>query len=154
MSRMFYLHLLSPSSSHNIITAAGTVFAITGGLAAPANVGNTGASSAVTFVAAVLLLPAATTIFGVGGGTLVASNDGSNNNKKNNSNENPELSRTVDGSKMNMTLSVRLAYNLAHWQITMNFYADSVRYISPMLSLIVMTSRRSGKERKGNFGTC
>ena len=104
------------------ITAAGTVFAITGGLAAPAIVGGiaalTGASSAVTFVAAVLLLPAATTIFGVGGGTLVASkmskrtaglnefdivkvttdsddsgNDG--NKKKNNSNENPELSRTV-----------------------------------------------------------
>lgn len=57
--------------------AAGTLFAITGGLAAPAIVGGiaaiTGASSAVAVVATVLLLPAATTIFGVGGGTLVAS---------------------------------------------------------------------------------
>jgi len=57
--------------------AAGTVFAITGGLAAPAIVGGiaalAGVSSAVSIVATVLLLPAATTIFGVGGGTLVAS---------------------------------------------------------------------------------
>ncbi|KAL9182962.1 hypothetical protein ACHAXT_004241 [Thalassiosira profunda] len=91
--------------------AAGTVFAITGGLAAPAIVGSiaalTGAGSAVTILATVLLLPAATTIFGVGGGTLVASkmskrtsglsefeiekmtpdSDGEANN--------PELSRTV-----------------------------------------------------------
>ena len=117
-------HLLTvPPSSSYVITAAGTVFAITGGLAAPAIVGGiaalTGASSAVTFVAAVLLLPAATTIFGVGGGTLVASKmskrtaglnefdivkvttdsggsgDGGNNKKKNSNNENPELSRTV-----------------------------------------------------------
>lgn len=52
------------------------MFAITGGLAAPAIVGGiaalTGVSSAVTVVASILLLPAATTIFGVGGGTLVA----------------------------------------------------------------------------------
>jgi hypothetical protein len=57
--------------------AAGTIFAITGGLAAPAIVGGiaaiTGASSAAVVIATVLLLPAATTIFGVGGGTLVAS---------------------------------------------------------------------------------
>jgi len=57
--------------------AAGTVFAITGGLATPAIIGGlaalTGASSAVVVVASILLLPAATTIFGVGGGTLVAS---------------------------------------------------------------------------------
>mmetsp|Transcript_4463 Transcript_4463/g.7918 ORF Transcript_4463/g.7918 Transcript_4463/m.7918 type:complete len:857 (-) Transcript_4463:55-2625(-) len=57
--------------------AAGTVFAITGGLAAPAIVGGiaalTGVGSAVSIVATILLLPAATTIFGVGGGTLVAS---------------------------------------------------------------------------------
>jgi len=56
--------------------AAGTLFAITGGLAAPAIVGGiaalAGASSAVSVVATLLLLPAATTIFGVGGGTLVA----------------------------------------------------------------------------------
>ena len=57
--------------------AAGTIFAITGGLAAPAIVGGiaaiTGASSAAVVIATVLLLPAATTIFGAGGGTLVAS---------------------------------------------------------------------------------
>ncbi|KAL7498302.1 hypothetical protein ACHAWT_008680, partial [Skeletonema menzelii] len=50
--------------------AAGTVFAITGGLATPAIIGGlaalTGASSAVVVVASILLLPAATTIFGVG----------------------------------------------------------------------------------------
>jgi len=55
---------------------AGTVLAVTGGLAAPALIGGMatliGASSAVTFVAHVLLVPAATTIFGVGGGTIVA----------------------------------------------------------------------------------
>ena len=56
--------------------AAGTLFAFTGGMAAPAIVGGvaalTGVGSAVSAVAMVLLLPAATTIFGVGGGTLVA----------------------------------------------------------------------------------
>lgn len=55
---------------------AGTVLAVTGGLAAPALIGGMatliGASSAVTFVAHILLVPAATTIFGVGGGTIVA----------------------------------------------------------------------------------
>ena len=55
---------------------AGTVLAVTGGLAAPALIGGMatliGASRAVTFVAHVLLVPAATTIFGVGGGTIVA----------------------------------------------------------------------------------
>ncbi|KAL3826909.1 hypothetical protein ACHAXA_005989 [Cyclostephanos tholiformis] len=57
--------------------AAGTVFAVTGGLAAPAILGGIAtlvgvSSSAATFVAGVLLIPAATTIFGVGGGTIVA----------------------------------------------------------------------------------
>ena len=102
--------------------AAGTVFAITGGLAAPAIIGGiaalAGASSAVTIVATVLLLPAATTIFGVGGGTLVATKmgkrtaglnefdiikvtndtddgDDGKSNGKIIGNNNPELSRTI-----------------------------------------------------------
>ena len=57
--------------------AAGTIFAVTGGLAVPAIVGGiatiVGVScGAATFVASVLLVPAATAIFGVGGGTIVA----------------------------------------------------------------------------------
>ena len=57
--------------------AAGTIFAVTGGLAVPAIVGGiatiVGVSGGVaTIVASVLLVPAATAIFGVGGGTIVA----------------------------------------------------------------------------------
>ena len=56
--------------------AAGTVFAITGRLAAPSIIGDisvmTGVSSVVTAITSILLLPAATTIFGAGGRTLVA----------------------------------------------------------------------------------
>ncbi|KAL7532772.1 hypothetical protein ACHAXR_008418 [Thalassiosira sp. AJA248-18] len=99
--------------------AAGTLFAITGGLAAPAIVAGiaavTGGTASV--LATILLLPAATTIFGLGGGTLVASkmskrtagltefeiekinpdslDDDSDGKKKSNICDNPELSRTV-----------------------------------------------------------
>ena len=57
--------------------AAGTIFAVTGGLAAPAILGGiatiVGVSGGVaTFVGSYLLVPAATAIFGVGGGTIVA----------------------------------------------------------------------------------
>jgi len=102
--------------------AAGTVFAITGGLAAPAIIGGIAAlagGSAATVIATVLLLPAAVTIFGVGGGSLVASkmskrtaglnhfdiekitpddrdvDAGTDRKKKSIANNNPELSRTV-----------------------------------------------------------
>jgi len=56
--------------------AAGTVFAITGGLAAPAIVGGiatlTGMGTFASVAATLLMIPAATTIFGVAGGGLVA----------------------------------------------------------------------------------
>ena len=56
--------------------AAGTVFAITGGLAAPAIVGGiatlTGMGTLASVAATLLMIPAATTIFGVAGGGLVA----------------------------------------------------------------------------------
>ena len=57
--------------------AAGTAFAITGGLAAPAIAGGivalTGVGTVASIAVTVLLIPAATTIFGVAGGSLVAS---------------------------------------------------------------------------------
>jgi len=57
--------------------AAGTAFAITGGLAAPAIAGGivalTGVGTAVSIAVTILMIPAATTIFGVAGGSLVAS---------------------------------------------------------------------------------
>uniref|UniRef100_A0A7S4IC55 DUF726 domain-containing protein n=1 Tax=Odontella aurita TaxID=265563 RepID=A0A7S4IC55_9STRA len=57
--------------------AAGTVFAITGGLAAPAIAGGivalTGAGAVTSFAITLLMIPAATTVFGVAGGGIVAS---------------------------------------------------------------------------------